>query len=180
MLVPPTALALAALLSYAPAAPAQAPNVATRESTFAGTVEKIQAFTRLVTFRLPGNILRDVYVDPQVKEFNDLRVGDAVTVHYVESFVVQVRPEARPSTVRDTTGEARAAKGENVVQQQTMVVTIETVDLEKSVVQYMTADNRRVMQAVANRQLLAGLNPGDRVEVTFTRERAVRVERGPH
>ena len=76
------------------AAPAQAPNVVTRESTVTATVDRIERSSRVVTFRGEGNTLQDVYVDPVVAAFDDLQVGDVVTVRYVESVIVQVRPDS--------------------------------------------------------------------------------------
>jgi hypothetical protein len=45
-------------------------------------------------------------------------------------------------------------------------------------VTYRTHDNRRVVRAVTDKRLLEGVHPGDRVEVTLTRDRAVSIERG--
>jgi hypothetical protein len=44
-------------------------------------------------------------------------------------------------------------------------------------VTYKTADNRRVIRAVADPKLLDGLEPGDVIEVTLTRERVIELER---
>ena len=56
-------------------------------------------------------------------------------------------------------------------------VTIEEVDPQGLTVTYRTKDNRKHMRAVTDKRLLAGIRPGDRVEVTMTRERAVSIER---
>ena len=37
---------------------------------------------------------------------------------------------------------------------------------------------KKIMRAVTDKRLLAGIRRGDRVEVTMTRERAVSIERG--
>ena len=56
-------------------------------------------------------------------------------------------------------------------------VTIEEVDPQALTVTYRSKDNRKIMRAVSDKRLLAGIRPGDRVEVTMTRERAVSIER---
>jgi ABC-type cobalamin transport system ATPase subunit len=166
------------ILSLAGPAQAQAPNVVTSESTLTGTVDRIERFSRVVTFRSNDNVLQSVYVDPKVTAFDDLKVGDVVTVRYIASVIVQVRPDAKPTEVRDTTEEARKAGNENVMQQLKAVVTVEDVDSQGLFVTYRTHDNRRVVRAVTDKRLLDGVRPGDRVEVTLTRDRAISIERG--
>jgi hypothetical protein len=164
-------------ISFVSPARAQEPNVVSRESTITGTVDRIDRFSRVVTFRGQDNRLQSVYVDPTVAVFDDLKVGDVVTVRYIESVIVQVRRDVKPTEVRDTTTEARKAGDQHVVSQLKAVVTIESVDSQGLFVTYRTHDNRRVVRAVTDTRLLEGVRPGDRVEVTLTRDRAMSVER---
>jgi hypothetical protein len=163
------------LLGRTAAAPVQAPNVVTRESTLTATVDRIERSSRVVTLRAEGNMMQSVYVDPKVAAFDDLQVGDVVTVRYVESVIVQVRPNAEPSGVRDTTDEARKAGAVQVTAQSKAVITIEKI--EGLLVSYRTQDGQRAARLVSDKRLLEGLRPGDRVEVTLTRERAVEIQR---
>ncbi|MGE5361184.1 MAG: hypothetical protein ACM3NQ_19375 [Bacteroidales bacterium] len=156
---------------------AQQPNVVTRESTVTATVDRIERSSRVVTFRGEGNVFHSVYVDPAVKEFDGLKVGDIVTVRYVESAIVKVNPRAKLSAGTDTTEAARKAGKTNVVAQIQAVVTIESIDSDGLFVRYRTADNVIATRAVADKTVLKGLHAGDRVEVTLTRERAVSIER---
>lgn len=161
-----------------PAVAAQGPNTVTRESTMTAVVDRIERPGRVVIFRDPGNVIQSVYVDPSVTIFDDLKVGDIVTVRYIESVIVQLRPGAKPTEIRDSTEAARKDQGGQVVQQLKAVVTVESVDDKGPFVTFRTHDNRRVIRAVSDRRLLDGVGPGDRIEVTFTRERAVSIERG--
>jgi hypothetical protein len=81
----------------------------------------------------------------------------------------------------DTTAEARKASegGTDVQQQLKATVTIETVDIPAQVVVYIAGDNRRVMRTVVDPHLLDGLKKGDVVELTYTRERAIELEKRP-
>jgi len=82
------------VLSQAEFIRAQTPNVATRESTMKATIDRIEKSARLVTFHDEVNGILTIYVDPAIKVFDRLNVGDRVTVRYVESVVVQVRRDA--------------------------------------------------------------------------------------
>ena len=81
------------------------------------------------------------------------------------------------SDVRDSTEEAKKAGHSEVYQQMKTTVTIEEVDPQGLTVTYRSKDNSKHMRAVTDKRLLAGIRPGDRVEVTMTRERAVSIDR---
>jgi hypothetical protein len=173
-----TSLVIALALPVVPAlAQAQPPNVVTRVSTTTATVERIEKSPRLLTLRAPENMMQTVYVDPSIKAFDDLKVGDVITVRYQESVVVQVRPGAALSGPRDTTEEARKAGGENITGQQKVIVTVDSIDSQGQLISYRTADNMRAVRYVADKSLIQGLRAGDRIEVTLTRERATSIER---
>jgi copper(I)-binding protein len=170
--------AVALVLTGAAAAPgAQAPNVVTREAVVTATVDRIEKGSRLVTVHGDQNDILTVYVDPSVSAFDDLHVGDMVTMSYVESAVVELKPDATPADVHDTTAAARKAGGTDVIEQQTAVVTIESIDPQLQSVTYRNAAGLKVMRPVNDPRLLKGLHAGDRVRVTLTRERAIRIER---
>jgi hypothetical protein len=169
-----------AVLFLAHVASAQKPNVQSQESTVTATVDAIDRSTRLVTFRTDQNVLHTVYVGPEVTAFKELQVGDVVTARYRESTVVRVTA-AGPAPVEDATQAAQAAgpAGRQVLQSLRAVVTVEAVDPENGTIDYRTSDNLVGRRLVSDKKLLEGLRPGQRIEVTFTRERAVSIERAP-
>jgi hypothetical protein len=173
------------LLATSPVAmaeqPSQEPKSAVREFvTVSGTVERADRFTRTLTVRTSPNTTQVVTVAPEVKLFDELQTGDRITVRLSESVVVAVRPGAKPGLPVDTTSSATSrdpsGRGE-VLQQVKAAVTVERVDRSQNVVVYKTGDNQRVTRAVANPRLLDGLKPGDVVEITYTREQAVDLQR---
>jgi hypothetical protein len=168
---------LVTLMSHAVQAQTTAPNVVTSESTLTATVDRIERSSRMVTLRSAGNVIQTVYVDPSVKTFDDLKAGDVITLRYMESVVVQVRPGAALSDARDLTAEAHKAGNEQVVQQLRAVVKVERIDPQGLSIEYRTKDGRKILRHVADKRLLEGLHVGDPIEVTLTRERAVSVER---
>ena len=174
------------LMSHAVQAQTPVRNAVTRESTTTATVDRIERSSRVVTLRSPelGTFggagedgIQSVSVDPSVKAFDDLKVGDVITVRYVESVVVQVRPGAALSDARDVTAEAQKAGNGQVLDQQKAVVKVESVNPQGLSIEYRRQDGPEVVREVPDRRLLEGLHVGDRIEVTFTRERAVSIER---
>ena len=171
------ALILALLFSMAPA---QAPNSVTRETTAVATVDRVDRSSRVLSAhslgKNNGRVLHTLYVDPAVKAFDDLKAGDVITVRFIESVVVQVRPDAKLTRLEDTTEAAQKSADVDVIQQQKRTVIFEDVDSQGLFVTYRTQDNQRGTYPVQNKELLKGLRRGDRIEITLTLARAVSIE----
>jgi Cu/Ag efflux protein CusF len=159
----------------------QEPKSTVREVvTAVGTVDGIDVLSRGLTLRTSAGAVYTIHVAPELTLFDELKRGDIVTVRLYESVIVAVRPGVRPSVAVDTTKSAnqRESSGQtDVLQQLKAAVTVERIDLQQNAVQYMTADNRRVIRAVADPRLLEGLKPGDVIEITHSRERAIELQR---
>jgi hypothetical protein len=159
----------------------QDPKTSVREVvTVSGTVERTDRSTRTLTLRTSPSTTQMVSVAPEVKLFDELQTGDKITVRLTESVIVAVRPGVKPSVPVDTTASAtaRGASGKSeVLQQLKAAVTVESVDRPGRVIVYKTADSRKVIRAVADPQLLEGLKAGDVIEITYTRERAIDLQR---
>jgi hypothetical protein len=175
--------ALSSVLLAAASAGAQEPRASARDVVaVTGRVERLDVFSRSLTIKTADGTAHVIYVGPELTVFRELKTGDNVLVRIVESIIVEARPGAKTTGVMDTTGAAKkapeAAQGD-VLQQLTAVVTIESVDLPTQMVVYKGGDNRRVQRQVRDPQLLDGLKAGDVVEITYTRERAIALQRQP-
>ncbi len=89
-------------------------------------------------------------------------------------------PGAKIGILEDTTRAAKESVNRpdaDVLQQLRLVVTIDSIDAATQSVTYHGADNRRVLRVVQHPQLLEGVKEGDVVSITYTRARAVSVEK---
>jgi len=80
------------------------------------------------------------------------------------------------TALEDSTAAAKKspdAARADVLQQLKAVVRVESVDTATQIITYKTADNRNVMRQVSDPRLLEGLQRGDTIEITYTRERAI-------
>jgi hypothetical protein len=178
--MPRTILLLVSLIA-APTA-AQEPVASTRDVLrIIARVERVDSLGRTLTLRAENGHLHTVYVDQQLALFDELKSGDTVRVRIAESIVVAVRPGAKPSAATDTTAAAKEAGGNqaDILQQFKATVTIESVDMQTQMVVYQDVSKRAVARYVADGRLLEGLKRGDVVEVTYTRARAIALERWP-
>ena len=175
----PVALLSASLLAMP--TQSQEPKSTVREFvTVAGTVERTDRSSRTLTLRTSPNTTQVIDVASELKLFDELKTGDRITVRLSESVIVAVRPGLKPSVAVDTTATAtpRDQSGQSeVLQQLKAAVTVETVDRPAQVIVYKTADSRKVIRTVADPRLLDGLKAGDIIEITYTRERAIDLQR---
>jgi hypothetical protein len=146
------------------------------EETVVAKVERIEKPQRVVTLRTPDNRYQTIAVDPSMTVFDELQTGDTVTVRYQETVTVKPAPNAKLSPPRETTDEARKA-GKKVVEQLTAVVRIVDVNRDDGRVTFRTAEDTRGSRFVRDKRLLEGLRSGDQIEITLTRERAVKITR---
>ena len=96
--------------------------------------------------------------------------------------IVEVTPGARMQPLTDTTAEARKRLERPdalVLQQVTLVVTIDAIDASTGMVTYHDVSNRRVQRMVQQRQLMEGIKAGDVVTLRQTRAQAVSIEKRP-
>ena len=174
-------IALLAATGLSMAAPSQEPRSSVREYvTVEGTVERADPFTRVLTLRTGANTTQTITVPREFKLFDELRKGDRIRVRASESVIVAVRPAGKPSVPVETTADAKPATtsaASGVVQQLKAAVTVEKVDPAARTIVYRTADSRTVVRSVADPKLLEGLKPRDVIEITYTREGAIDLQR---
>jgi hypothetical protein len=134
----------------------------------------------VVTIRSGNTIQAPIYAGPDMPIFDQLARGDVVTIRYYDAVIVEVTPGARLSPPTDTTAEAQQKVNRPdaaVLQQVSIVVTIDSIDEATGLVTYHGADNRRVQRLVQQRQLLEGVKAGDIVTVRQTRAQAASIDR---
>lgn len=173
----------AAVLVAACAAPP--PKPVTKESLIqkTATVESINLPSRLVTLRGEEGGGFTVVVAPEVRNLDQVKVGDKVVVSFYESLGAEVRKagegaagvETEVATARAPEG-SRPGAGAGVTVRTT--VTIRSVDTSFNTVSFIRSDGMMRIVAIETpegREFIRGLRPGDQVEITYTEAVAVEV-----
>jgi hypothetical protein len=173
-------LGVAAVLVAGSWAYAQQPVQKTESVSATVTIQAIDKDNRLVTLRDESGAEDTYLVGPEMKRFDELKVGDKVKVKYYESLVMQVRKPGDPApTTGDSTkmtrgtGESPAA---TIARQQTTSVQVVSIDQAAPSITVKTADGRTVTRKVDNPKNLEGVKPGDTIDITFTRAMLMAVE----
>jgi len=122
-----------------------------------------------------------VFAPPEFTRLNELRTGDTVTITYYESIVYRFR---RPGSPRPTVSEEVAAvesksalPGATFSHQLTETVTVKAVDRDVPSITVIGRDGRTVSRHVDNSSDLAGVNPGDHIDITYTEALLATVSR---
>jgi len=144
------------------------------------TIVAINHTSRVASLKDADGNVEDFHAGPEIKRFNELKVGDSVTFSYHAAVVYQVaKPgaaappiQAGPQTVR---GQGPKPSGA-VTQQQQATVTVEAIDPAVPSIKVKTAAGHVMSAKVEDKKNLEGLKVGDKISVTFTEALMVTVE----
>jgi DNA-binding beta-propeller fold protein YncE len=147
-------------------------------------VVSIDKATRTVTLKGPkGNVL-DVVAGDEVKNFDQIKLGDFVVARYAQALTLELRKtkvKAGEPTVRE--GAARAKPGERPAvagaREVTAIADVIGVDPKKSTITLKGPRGNVVTLDVQNPDQFKVVKKGDQVEVTYTEALALSVEPAP-
>jgi hypothetical protein len=173
---------VAAVLVVLPVlAAAEKPHAGAEVSVRTARITTIDHDARLVTLVQPDGEAETIQCGPEVDRFDELKVGDTVTMRYYRSVVYVVR-KGQPSTLPATSGTPSLSRGHGkkpaatLSRQQTTIVTVEAIDSKVPAITGVTDDGRRVSFQVPRRKDIAGLKAADRVEIVYTEAIVISVE----
>jgi hypothetical protein len=164
---------LAVLLALPGLARAQKPISETNAVEESAKIEAIDHDNRLVTLRDKDGNEDTVYAGPEVKRFDELKVGDTVTFRFYESLVYQIRKAGEtakatgsgaPTIVRNQ----GTRPGGTAAQQHTVTVTVKAIDPKVPSVTVVSEDGHTTSHKVEDKKYIQGLSVGDKVEITYT------------
>ena len=169
-----TVAVLVALVALPLAAWAQKPVSQTDAVEITAKIEAIDHSTRMVTLKDKDGLTETIHCGPEVKRFDELKVGDSITFRYYESIAYAIRKPGQPSGLPTTTGEPKVVRGQGakpgatISQQETATVTIKAIDPKVPSVTVLTEDGRTASFKVEDKKNLKDVKVGDKVEVTYT------------
>jgi Cu/Ag efflux protein CusF len=182
---PLTTLTLAASLAFPLAAHAQdKPATAIAETTKGvATVQKIDAKTREVTLKREDGSTVTIVAGDEVRNFDQIRVGDVVETEIIEALAIAVEPASTKvlerreelSGYRAQPGERPGAKTTRTVE---ITAEVKAVD-EKARTAVVKGPNRTVEITVADDVDLSNVKVGDNVRVVFIESISIQVKSAP-
>lgn len=189
----PLALSLALILAMVAACSttpeAQTPTeVAAVEITASGTVTAIDTPNRLITIRDESNEEVQVHADETVRNFDQIRVGDVVSLDYRRSVAVDIQPAGSGEAGAYIKEDEDVAKlGEKpragVSQTVTVLAPILAIDTARNTITVKGPRGNVVELDVVrpeHQARLSQLKVGDLLRVAFTEAAAVSVRSKGH
>lgn len=170
---PPTAVAIAA------SAPGEA--VMAGKVTLTATVVAIDTATRTVTLKGASGKVVDIVVPPEAKKFDQLKVGDLVTVEYARALTLTLKKAGngiRESTSQSVTAgaPAGAVAGGAAAHQVTILANVTAVNKKEGFITLRGPKGNSLDLAVPDAGQLKLVKVGDQVEAVYTTAMAITVD----
>ena len=174
-------IAAAVLVSMARTAMAQAKTVSSEMRTETGTVEAIEASSRMLTLKKPDGTFVTTVAGPDITRFAELKIGDTINVRYYENVVIRVKRPGESdvvSSAKGTTGSEQVLPGGTRAKQVTITATITAIDPNTPSITFTGPNGWKYSSKVQDTEALAKVKVGDKVDIVWTEAVLVSVERG--
>ena len=144
----------------------------------------IDKATRTLTLKGPKGDAFDIVAGDDVKNFDQIKVGDAVVARYAEALTLELRKTKTTAGGVTMTEDAAAAKpGERPAvvgaRQLTLMAEVVAVDPKASTISLKGPKGNVMALNVQNPDQFKVVKKGDHVEVTYTEALALSVEPAP-
>lgn len=144
----------------------------------------IDKATRTVKLKGPKGNVVDIVAGDEVRNFDQIKVGDLVVARYVEALTLELKKtkvaagdvKVREEAAKAKAGERPAAAG---ARQVTVVADVVAVDPVKSTITLKGPKGKVVTLNVQNPEQFKVVKKGDQVEATYTEALALSVEPAP-
>jgi hypothetical protein len=117
-------------------------------------------------------------VADDVKTFPQIKVGDTITAKYYDSITVRKKEPGEPDVNTAKTGETPAASGKpagTVAKQRIITATVTAIDMKIPSITLNGPKGWTYSSRVADKNALAKLKVGDKVDITWTEALLVSV-----
>jgi len=122
----------------------------------------------------------DVIAGDDVKNFNEIRIGDLVKVRYAQALALELRRTRAVGDLTERSGSTQAKPGERpaaaTVHQITAIAEVMDVDPQKQQITLKGPRGNIVDLDVRNPDQFKVVKKGDQVDVTYTEAIAIAVE----
>ena len=164
---------------------ASAPGTGTVAATvsISASVVAIDNELRQVTLKGPKGNLKTLTVGPDARNFDQIKVGDMVTVRYVEALTLTLKKDGKELPSKEATqGAARSKAGDKpagIVGQQVEVTADVIATDPKTQTLTLKGPKRTVELKVPSAEQFKLVKVGDKIQAVYTEALALSVEAAP-
>jgi len=155
--------------------------VATSTTTASAVIVSIDSTYRIVTLKTASGKVVEVVAGPEVKNFDQLKVGQKVKAAYSEALSLELKKGGgKPLTMTEKGGATQAAPGAKPgaggARQVTVLADVVKVDTKAHLVTLRGPAGNQVDLKVEDPEQLKNIKKGDQVEAVYTEAVADTVE----
>ena len=158
---------------------AQTKQLPTHTVTLSGTVETIDHAKRILNIKTANGKFETLEVPQSAKRFDELKIGDKVSLTYNNNVSVRLKPAGEPAV---DTGSATKSGGEGerpggtIAVQRTITATINSIDKSASAITFVGPNGFKYSRRVVDPDVLDKVKVGDQVDITWNTDLKVSVE----
>ena len=155
-----------------------------RAAQVSAQVVGIDKATRTVTLKGPKGNVVDLVAGDEVKNFDQIKLGDFVVARYAQALSLELRKTRAAgggATVREEAAKAKPGERPAVAgaRQVTVLADVVAVDPKGSTMTLKGPRGNEVVLNVQNPEQFKVVKKGDQVEVTYTEALALSIEPAP-
>jgi hypothetical protein len=181
--LPPAATAQQAPATSSAVVTAPGKAMATRTTKASAVIVALDAANRLITLKTANGKTFEVTAGPEVKNFDQLKVGQKVHAEYAEALSLELKKGGGgKSAASEKAGAAAAQPGQKpgavAGRQVTVLADVVAVDHKTHLVTLRGPAGNQIDIQVDDPEQLKNIKKGDQVEASYTEAIAVMVETG--
>jgi Cu/Ag efflux protein CusF len=161
-------------------ASAQQPVQQAGDVSKTATITAIDHTNRVVTLKDDKGNVEDIACGPEVKRFDELKVGDTVTFSYHAAVVYEIaKPGAAGASTPDSTSAVRGQGPKPsgaYTRQQKVTVTVEAIDPAVPSITVRAPNGNSLSAQVKDKKNIEGVKVGDKIDITYTQAMMITVE----
>ena len=151
----------------------------TQTITLAGTVESIDLNQRVVHIKTDNGKFETIDVPKNAKRFDELKVGDKVTVTYNNTVTARLKPPGEAPVAADVQGSSMGQStqpGGMAVVHKTITATISAIDKDASSISFVGPNGWKYSRRVVDPTIFDKVKVGDLVDITWDTDLTVSVQ----
>ena len=144
--------------------------------TVSGTIEAIDNSRRLVDLKTAAGP-DTIYVPKSVQRFNELKVGDKLTLTYNNNASVRLKPAGEDAV---DTGAASVDAGPasgTITEHRVMTATIDSIDKAASSMTFVGPNGWKYSRHIVDPSVFSKVKVGDRIDITWDADVTMSVEK---
>ena len=139
--------------------------------TVKAKVEAIESESRTINLRMDDGRIETIVAPDEMKTFSQIKVGDTVTAKYYDTITVRKKEPGEPDINTWQKGMTPSASGKpaaTAAKQRTITASVTGIDMKVPSITLKGPKNWNYSSKVADKDALAKLKVGDKVDITWT------------